>query len=534
MTDRLLALLACVFIGPAVPASGAVTVSLKAAAAQDEARVVELLNAPERTAAQGLVLYRAASWSQRFDVPSRKRVLAALKSRWGEALIIEDDARFGGAWSASPGRAVAVVIPAALLGGQHWQVYDNASLVLTSADAPPIVVAVAAPKKPVAGDHLASSAKPTKKFEDVVVELIDELSVREPALFLRIRAEEARIRALPTRPERVAAVEAAYPRLEASLERSAAQGKLGPKGAANWIAFRAQAKEALAAGTLFEKAQFAGKAFDDRVQRLLNTGKTVLDPNRKLPEKKNEYLRLAQRIHDKLDVRGNSTALTTQQLDDVFRLVGAEFGIRPDFLKYMAKTESGLKQTVPSNPAATGIMQIESVHREAYSGDRNVANDTITNIVFGGLLRAQTDREIAKRFSAVNLTPPSNPRVVEFLGDLAYNRGPGLLKYIAQYAAQQEIDVNIFAEYIAGPGGSYKIVNGGKSITIIPGPRTNIDRTGQNSVLDLASEAVGRVKFSKKLTAGLGDRNGDGRVDHLDVWLTRGIKYLADPNLKSL
>jgi hypothetical protein len=244
-------------------------------------------------------------------------------------------------------------------------------------------------------------------------------------------------------------------------------------------------------------------------------------------------MRVSRRIHDALGVPGNSTALTTRQLDEAFGLVGREYGIRPDFIKYMAKTESGLRQTVPTNPAATGIMQIEHVHTGAYAGARNVANDTITNIVFGGLLRAQTDREIARRFAAAGLPPPSSPRVVEFLGDLAYNRGPGLLRHIARFAAEQGIDVDRFADYVGGRGGSYEIRDGGKSLVVIPGPGTDVDETGANSVLAKSSEAVGRVRFSKKLTAGLGDRNGDGRVDHLDVWLTRGIKYLGDPKLQS-
>ncbi len=91
--------------------------------------------------------------------------------------------------------------------------------------------------------------------------------------------------------------------------------------------------------------------------------------------------------------------------------------------------------------------------------------------------------------------------------------------------------MNKFSEFVGGRGGSFEILDGGKSIVVVPGPGTGIDRTGANSVLALSSEAVGRVQFSKKLTAGLGDRNGDGRVDHLDVWLTRGIKYLGDPKL---
>lgn len=421
-------------------------------------------------------------------------------------------------------RGAVDVIPDSLLAGQHERAYDNR----TGALASPVKAAAAARKKTI---PLAPAPKPAKPFEEVAVELIDELAVKDPELFAGIRAEEARIRALPTEKERAAAVEAAYPLLETSLDKSVADGKLSAKGAANWQSFRAQAKQALAAGTLFEMAQFAGKAFDDRVQRQLNTGKTILDPNRRLPESKDAYMKLANKIHDALGIPGNSQALTPKQLDETFAFVGGEFGIRPDFLKYMAKTESGLKQIVRSNPAATGIMQVESVHTAAYAGERNVSNDTITNIVYGGLLRAQTDRQIARSFAAAGLTPPTNPRVVEFLGDLAYNRGPGLLKYVAQYAAEQKIDVNVFAEYVAGPGGTYKIVDGGKSIVITPGPGTKIDKTAANSVLAKSSEAVGRVRFSKKLSEDLGDRNGDGRVDHLDVWLTRGIKYLADPKL---
>lgn len=404
----------------------------------------------------------------------------------------------------------------AVIGGQT---FDGGAGVATFAALPTAPAAA----KPV--------ARPVKSFEDVVVALIDELALKDPVLFARIRAEDARIRALPTTAARAAAVEAAYPRLEAALDRSVAEGKLSAAGAANWDAFRAEAKSALAAGTLFEMAQFAGKAFDEKVRRLLDTTRTTLDAAKKFPETKDDYLRLSEKIHAKLAVPGNSTALTTKQLDEAFGLAGAAYGIRPEFLKYMAKTESGLRQIVPSNPAAVGIMQIEHVHQSAYAGPRNVANDTITNIVYGALLRAQTDREIARRFTAAGLTPPGNPRVVEFLGDLAYNRGPGLLRHIAQHAAQQRIDVDKFSEYVGGRGGSYDIIDGGRSIVVRPGPGTGIDKTGANSVLALSSEAVGRVQFSKKLTAGLGDRNGDGRVDHLDVWLTRGIKYLEDPKL---
>jgi soluble lytic murein transglycosylase-like protein len=416
--------------------------------------------------------------------------------------------------------AALAVVPDSLSEGRHSQAFDN-----QRGFARPEVRM----EKPAAAR--VPLAKPAASFEDAIVGLIDELSAKDPALFARIRAEEDRIRAMPSLDARIAAVNEGYPRLERALDKSAADGKLSPEGAAKWASFRAQAREALADGTLFERALFAGEAFDGKVQRLLDRGASKLDPNRKLPERKAEYMKISRRIHDELRVPGNSTALTPPQIDRVFEIIGGEYGIRPEFLKYMAKTESGLHQIVRSNPAAVGIMQIETVHTDAYAGERNVANDTITNIVYGGLLRAQTDRTMARRFAEAGIKPPSNPRVVEFLGDLAYNRGPGLLSYIAENAAEQKINVDEFGEYVGGPGGSYTITNGGKNIVIIPGPGTKIDKTGKNSVLEKSSEAVGRVKFSKKLTEGLGDRNGDGRIDHLDVWLTRGISYLADPKL---
>ncbi|MDD5629527.1 MAG: transglycosylase SLT domain-containing protein [Elusimicrobia bacterium] len=408
------------------------------------------------------------------------------------------------------------IIPADLLSGQFGTAWTDQLAVVPSA-----------PASPEPANQAAA-----QRFEDEIAALVDELYVKDPALFNKIRAEGDRIRALPTRQARIAAVQAGYPVLERSLDRSAAAGKLSPQGAARWQALRAQAQQALAEGTLFERAQFAGQAFDEKVHALLEKGITILDPSRKLPEQKSQYLKLAQSIHDRLAVRNNSTNLTPAQLDRVFALVGQSFGIRAEFLKYMAKTESGLKQVVPSNPAAAGIMQIEKVHKQAHSGARNVANDTITNIVFGGLLRAQTDRAMAQRYLEAGLAPPRDARVVEFLGDLAYNRGPGLLKYVAANAAKQRIDIDKFAEYVGGRGGSYSILDGGLRLVVNPGPGTGIDKTGKNSVLELSSEAVGRVQFSKRLTEGLGDRNGDGRVDHLDVWLTRGIRYLGDPQLR--
>ena len=377
----------------------------------------------------------------------------------------------------------------------------------------------------------APALKAPDEFEEAIVALIDELQAKDPPLFALIHAEGDRIRALPTNAQRVAAVNAGYPRLERALAKSAASGKFSPAALAKWTVFRDSAQKALADGTLFERAEFAGNAFDAKVQALLRKGTTKLDANRKLPEQKAEYMALSKRIHEELALPVNSTALAPSQLDKVFALVGREFAIRPEFLKYMAKTESGLRQVVLSNPAAVGIMQVESVHQEAYAGARNVANDTITNIVYGGLLRAQTDRAMARSFAKAGIAPPSDARVVEFLGDLAYNRGPALLKFVAQHAAAQHINVDRFADYLGGPGGSYAILNGGQNIVVLPGPDTIIDKTGKNSVLELSSEAVGRVAFSPKLSTGLGDRNGDGRVDHLDIWLTRGMRYLHDPDL---
>ncbi|HBL16517.1 MAG TPA: hypothetical protein DD417_07115 [Elusimicrobia bacterium] len=414
------------------------------------------------------------------------------------------------------------------LGAGRIALRGEAALALIQSFDPGLAVPVPPPPGP---GQAADPEARTREFEDALVALIDELSVKDPVLLSRIRTEEIRIRALPSRSAQAAALGEAYPRLEQALDKSAAQGKLSPEGAATWKVFRAQTQEAIANGTLFERAQFAGQAFDDTVQGLLSRGQTILDPARKLPETKNAYLAIARRIHDRLRIPGNSTRLTPKQIDQAFRLAGGEFGIRPEFLKYMAKTESGLRQSVPSNPAASGIMQVERVHTQAYAGARNVENDTITNIVYGALLRAKTDRAMAQRFTEAGIAPPSHARIVEFLGDLAYNRGPELLRFVARHAAEQMIDVNEFGEYLGGPGGSYALLDDGKRIVVRPGPGTNIDETGRNSVLELSSEDVGRVQFSRRLTEGLGDRNGDGRVDHMDVWLTRGVRYLSDPAL---
>lgn len=515
----------CLLLGRALPAEGAVAVWLRTAPGgpADEPLIAELLDSPVRRSEPGEVRYDAPGWSARHDSASRQRALAALRAAWGERLRIEEtpdrpqpQPRQAGGADFSGAQAALALVPASLLAGAHGQAYDGA------VPAAPAVSAAAQP---------ARRADRDQEFQESVVRLVDELLVKDPVLFRKIVAEENRIRALPSRAERAAAVHEAYPRLERELDRSAAEGKLSPEGARRWAAFRAQAQAALADGTLFERALFAGKAFDDKVQELLSRGTTRLDPDRKLPETKAEYMRISERIHAELGIKGNSTALTPPQLDKAFELAGREFGIRPEFLKYMAKTESGLRQVVPSNPAAVGIMQIEHVHTDAYAGPRNVANDTITNIVYGGLLRAQTDRTMARRFAEAGLAAPSNARVVEFLGDLAYNRGPGLLKHVARFAAEQRIDVNEFAEYVGGRGGSYTIT-GGRTLVVRPGPGTGIDKTGRGSVLERSSEAVGRVRFSKKLAAGLGDRNGDGRIDHLDVWLTRGIRYLAEPDLQ--
>ncbi|MFA5140178.1 MAG: transglycosylase SLT domain-containing protein [Elusimicrobiota bacterium] len=386
-------------------------------------------------------------------------------------------------------------------------------------------------ERPSPAAQAAAARASRRDFEDAITSLIDELSVKDPLLLSRIRAEQRRIRALPSREAQSAAVRGAYPILERALERSAARGRLSPEGAAKWKVFRAQVQKAIAEGTLLERALFAGKAFEDKVQGLLGRGTTMLDPDRKLPEEKDAYMTLSQWIHGELKVPRNSTALKPPQIDRAFELAGEALGIRPEFLKYMAKTESGLRQSVPSNPAAAGIMQIEKVHKAAFLGAWNVANDTITNIVYGALLRAQVDREMARRFEDAGIAPPSSARVVEFLGDLAYNRGTALLKHVAKHAAEQKIDVNDFGEYLGGPGGGYTLVDDAKRIVVTPGPGTRIDRTGRNSVLELSSRDIGRVLFSRKLAAGLGDRNGDARVDHLDVWLTRGVRYLDDASL---
>jgi hypothetical protein len=203
--------------------------------------------------------------------------------------------------------------------------------------------------------------------------------------------------------------------------------------------------------------------------------------------------------------------------------VGTELGIRPEFLRYMAGTESGQRQTA-STASAHGIMQIErSAHPDAYQGALNVGNDTVTNVVYGALLRAQTDRAMRQRFKEAGLNPPTRASVVEFLGDLAYSRGPGLLRYIARHAKEQGIDVNTFADYVGGRGGRFELKNG--RVRVFGGPGTGIASTGAGSVLALALADTNRQQ-RPRLSSTHRDRNGDGNVSHLDIWVTRGMKYI--------
>ena len=151
-----------------------------------------------------------------------------------------------------------------------------------------------------------------------------------------------------------------------------------------------------------------------------------------------------------------------------------------------------------------------------YAGARNVANDTITNIVYGGLLRAQTDRTMGEALPARAGIAPEQPSGRQFLGDLAYNRGPGLLK-TSRITPRSRDRCRRIRRICRGTRRVLRDHQWREERDRHPRARTDIDKTGKNSVLERSSEAVGRVKFSKKLTEGLGDRNGDGRIDHLDV-----------------
>jgi LysM repeat protein len=243
----------------------------------------------------------------------------------------------------------------------------------------------------------------------------------------------------------------------------------------------------------------------------------------RLPETKEERLALVKTLQRELGVKGPSERLSDAQLNALFERVGAKMGIRPAFLHYMANAESGHHQTA-NTASAHGIMQIErSAHPDAYKGTLNVGNDTVTNVVYGALLRAQTDRTMRKRFKEAGLNPPTRAAVVEFLGDLAYSRGPGLLKHVARYAKEQGIDVNRFEEYVGGRGGQFEVKNG--RVRVFPGRGTGIAQTGAGSVLASALADVDRQQ-PVRLSSSHQDRNSDGRISHLDIWVTRGMKYI--------
>lgn len=244
---------------------------------------------------------------------------------------------------------------------------------------------------------------------------------------------------------------------------------------------------------------------------------------RTLPETKSARLALVRRLHEELGVRAPSERLTERQLERLFDRVGTLFGLRPEFLRYMAEVESSGRQAA-DNGAAHGIMQIErSVHRDAYSGSINVGNDTVANVVYGALLRAQGDRTLAKRFRDEGLPVPTRAVVVEFLGDLAYNRGPALLTAIAKHAKAQGIDVNRFADYAAGAGGRFELQGG--MARALPQGGSGVSSTGAGSVLARALTDVNR-RSPVHLGRDYEDRNRDGQISHLDIWITRGLKYV--------
>jgi hypothetical protein len=245
---------------------------------------------------------------------------------------------------------------------------------------------------------------------------------------------------------------------------------------------------------------------------------------RSVPTTPEARLALVRRLHQDLGIRAPSEALSAKQLDQLFERVGKEYGIRADFLRYMAGTESGQRQRA-DNGAAHGIMQIErAAHPAAYAGPVNVGNDTVANVVYGARLRAQTDLAMAAGFRSHGLPPPTRAGVVEFLGDLAYNRGPALLTSVAHYAQAQGIDVNRFADYVAGVDGTFELRDG--KLRALPVAGSRVDSSGQGSVLALALAEVNSHNPVTLSARKYRDRNQDGRVTHLDVWVTRGLKYI--------
>ena len=62
-------------------------------------------------------------------------------------------------------------------------------------------------------------------------------------------------------------------------------------------------------------------------------------------------------------------------------------------------------------------------------------------------------------------------------------------------------------------------------------PSSGSTGTGAAAELFDSLPVLEPLSNNRAWTQGLGDRNGDGRVDHLDVWLTRGMGYLNDPDL---
>lgn len=252
-----------------------------------------------------------------------------------------------------------------------------------------------------------------------------------------------------------------------------------------------------------------------------------LPPRPRLPANYKAILKLSEELHAELGIKGPSERLSKGQLEKVYLKAAAATGLRTQLLKYIASVEAAGVQTADSG-AAHGLMQVErSAHPTAYVGAINVGNDTITNVLYGALLRARVDKRLDEAFLAEGLAPPSNRHVRELLGDFAYNRGPMLLEFLPKYAKQQGVNINAIVEYIAGRGGRYELSNrwGSNRIRIFPIPGSPVSPTGEGSVLQLALAEVNR-RSPITLSRNFADRTGNGgRPDHLDVWVVRGEHY---------
>jgi LysM domain/Peptidase_C39 like family/Transglycosylase SLT domain len=244
-----------------------------------------------------------------------------------------------------------------------------------------------------------------------------------------------------------------------------------------------------------------------------SSGPAVVQSTAK-PTTSGDWKKDSAAIHSALGITGSSEKLSKEQISKAMDMASKMYGVPKERLMHIAQHESSNNQTA-DNGAARGLMQIERVHTDAYKGQPNVGNDTISNIVYAAKVQGQAVQAINTSFEKQGLKPPTG-KTLAVLTDFVYNRGNGVAPLIAKYAKQQGIDTNNIQEYFAGKGGKFSISSGAKPHFE---PGAGVGAHGERSVLQNAVSEIGNPTGFR--TDNKRDRSGNGKVDHFDIWIQR-------------